>query len=169
MAKVDNLDGLLKELCKPIESLDVIENFKNIYGEDNVKWLPKYSLIIEAFNSAAENWDFCKTVDENLSKLIGNITQILAIEVATSKLKFKSNITISIVENILDDIGINLGNTTQKLYDLTQDIEHYFTRRSNISIQFVKDYDNLSDIENNEAKAINLVNNFYTRKVYYVR
>ncbi|CZE49481.1 hypothetical protein [Campylobacter geochelonis] len=29
MAKVDNLDGLLKELCKPIESLDVIKNLQN--------------------------------------------------------------------------------------------------------------------------------------------
>lgn len=128
-------------------SEEILDYLEKEYGKQ--RSLKYFSKIIEIMDTAAQDWDNCKTLDENLSKLIGDLTQMLAVDVALSKANKRAKQLVSIVEAFLEDKGISLGNLTQNLYDLSQEVEAYLKERSEVAKKLKDDYEKLDD----EAKA----------------
>ncbi|MSN97211.1 hypothetical protein F1B92_08585 [Campylobacter sp. FMV-PI01] len=134
-------------LAYDLGSSAFIEYIEKVYGRQRaLKYLNK---MVQIMNKAGEDWDNCKTVDENLSKLIGDLTQMLATDVALRGKSFISNAISDTVQTFLDSQGISIGNLSQNLYDLTQEVESYLNERSQIEYKLKQDYDKLND----EAKA----------------
>jgi|GEM_PF-5000810 hypothetical protein len=59
-------------LAYDLSSNALIKSLEKEYGKQrSLQYLNK---IVQIMNKAGEDWDNCKTIDDNMSKLIGDLT-----------------------------------------------------------------------------------------------
>lgn len=99
----------------------------------------------QAFVSAAESWDECKSVDENMANMIGDITQTIAIAAATFGISLSAEMTSFILaEGLNNFFDFSFGNITEAIYNKTKEVETYLKERDAVAQREKEYYNNLS-------------------------
>ena len=128
-----------------------LKQMEKEYGKQrSLQYLNK---IMQIMNKAGEDWDNCKTIDDNMSKLIGDLTQMIVTDVVlNSKIKnlkldskYDAMLFVEMVQIFLDSKGISFGNATQNLYRLSWEAENYFKGLSELDAQERANFDKLPD------------------------
>lgn len=138
-------------LAYDLSSNALIKSLEKEYGKQrSLQYLNK---IVQIMNKAGEDWDNCKTIDDNMSKLIGDLTQMLATDVFITRMmknqslkaQFLATSFSDIIQEFLGYKDISLGNLTQNLYSLSWEAENYFKGLQDTEAQLRADWNTLPD------------------------